>query len=206
MFSESLITGLCHLRQCVMEVFCSTSTDRSRKSSSLLLTCNASKEAKSLVDSVIQRNCFYGQTRQKCTGKLKVLCDVFMYTNTCLYYKSCIVHIHVNCMQSSSSLYLLVHCCILISLYLDQLDHSYKENSILTQMLFYLFCFIFCALPFWGQVIIISYKINAIFSCSSPVSSFIYKTPCLLHLNYVTNSPKTAIQHLVALSFTFFLV
>lgn len=30
---------LIYLRQCVMEVFCSTSTERSRKSSSLLLIC-----------------------------------------------------------------------------------------------------------------------------------------------------------------------
>lgn len=32
-----------YLRQCVIDVFCSTSTDRSRKSSSLLLTWNKSK-------------------------------------------------------------------------------------------------------------------------------------------------------------------
>lgn len=33
-----MVPGRRYLRQCVMEVFCSTSTDRSRKSSSLLLT------------------------------------------------------------------------------------------------------------------------------------------------------------------------
>ena len=33
------VTGQYYLRQCVIDVFCSTSTDRSRKSSSLLLTC-----------------------------------------------------------------------------------------------------------------------------------------------------------------------
>lgn len=31
--------NVANLRQCVMDVFCSTSTERSRKSSSLLLTC-----------------------------------------------------------------------------------------------------------------------------------------------------------------------
>lgn len=39
-FHQSMgLPGAGYLRQCVMEVFCSTSTDRSRKSSSLLLTC-----------------------------------------------------------------------------------------------------------------------------------------------------------------------
>ena len=32
-----------YLRQCVIDVFCSTSTERSRKSSSLLLTCQRKK-------------------------------------------------------------------------------------------------------------------------------------------------------------------
>lgn len=40
------LPGERYLRQCVMEVFCSTSTDRSRKSSSLLLTCRWSEDMK----------------------------------------------------------------------------------------------------------------------------------------------------------------
>lgn len=35
-----------YLRQCVIEVFCSTSTERSRKSSSLLLICNKKRVSK----------------------------------------------------------------------------------------------------------------------------------------------------------------
>lgn len=53
-----MIGAVCYLRQCVMEVFCSTSTDRSKKSSSLLLTYNKSEDTKGLVVSHIQKDIF----------------------------------------------------------------------------------------------------------------------------------------------------
>ena len=58
MFHGWLTGALRHLRQCVMEVFCSTSTDRSRKSSSLLLTCKQRRRrSRSLIlSSVMQTN------------------------------------------------------------------------------------------------------------------------------------------------------
>lgn len=37
------VSVLSDLRQCVIEVFCSTSTDKSKKSSSLLLICKRAK-------------------------------------------------------------------------------------------------------------------------------------------------------------------
>lgn len=37
------VSMLSDLRQCVIEVFCSTSTDKSKKSSSLLLICERTK-------------------------------------------------------------------------------------------------------------------------------------------------------------------
>lgn len=43
LFIYWLLINSAYLRQCVIDVFCSTSTDRSRKSSSLLLTWNKSK-------------------------------------------------------------------------------------------------------------------------------------------------------------------
>lgn len=50
-----LYTWLSYLRQWVMEVFCSTSTERSRKSSSLLLIWRQKK-------SLMQRNGLYGKS------------------------------------------------------------------------------------------------------------------------------------------------
>lgn len=44
MFALGLsVSVLSDLRQCVIEVFCSTSTDKSKKSSSLLLICKRAK-------------------------------------------------------------------------------------------------------------------------------------------------------------------
>lgn len=44
MFALGLsVSVLSDLRQCVIEVFCSTSTDKSKKSSSLLLICERAK-------------------------------------------------------------------------------------------------------------------------------------------------------------------
>lgn len=51
--------ALIYLRQCVIEVFCSTSTERSRKSSSLLLTCGKEYTCKTDLVKIIHPNAVY---------------------------------------------------------------------------------------------------------------------------------------------------
>lgn len=72
-----------YLRQCVIDVFCSTSTERSRKSSSLLLTCGKEYTCKTDLVKIIHPNAVYAYVQV-----LKM--DQFLKINYTIYFNNLI--------------------------------------------------------------------------------------------------------------------
>lgn len=76
-----------YLRQCVIDVFCSTSTERSRKSSSLLLTCSKKYTCKAdLVKHHASKWCIYLRANAKRWNYFSKQITRSIYFNCCWFF------------------------------------------------------------------------------------------------------------------------
>lgn len=88
---ESVYDKPTHLRQCVIDVFCSTSTERSRKSSSLLLTCKTAMKVECLFFPWLSQRgeafCFHSPTSIPTLPAFEMC---FQLRGLCLFTEQCL--------------------------------------------------------------------------------------------------------------------